>query len=71
MINAAIVGLGWWGKTLVESLADGSEAMRFAAMTTRTVTLDVEAFAREHKLRVLENYQAVLDRKSTRLNSSH
>jgi len=25
MINAAIVGLGWWGKTLVESLADGSD----------------------------------------------
>ena len=22
MINAAIVGLGWWGKTLVESLAE-------------------------------------------------
>ena len=32
MINAAIVGLGWWGKTLVESLADGSDLMRFAAM---------------------------------------
>ena len=25
MINAAIVGLGWWGKTLVESLAGGSD----------------------------------------------
>ena len=29
MINAAIVGLGWWGKTLVESLAGGSDVMRF------------------------------------------
>lgn len=60
MINAAIVGLGWWGKTLVESLADGSDSMRFAAMTTRTVTSDVGAFAKEHKLRVLDDYGAVL-----------
>jgi len=60
VINAAIVGLGWWGKTLVESLADGSEAMRFVAMTTRTVSPDVEAFAKQHKLRLLDNYEAVL-----------
>ena len=45
MINAAIVGLGWWGKTLVESLADPSDAMRFVAMTTRTKSDDVIDFA--------------------------
>jgi predicted dehydrogenase len=60
MINAAIVGLGWWGKTLVESLAGGSDAMRFSAMTTRTVSPDVEEFARQHKLRLLDSYDAVL-----------
>lgn len=60
MINAAIVGLGWWGKTLVESLAEGSDLMRFAAMTTRTVSPDVEAFAKQHKLRLLDSYEAVL-----------
>ncbi len=60
MINAAMVGLGWWGKTLVESLADGSDVMRFVAMTTRTVTPDVEAFAKQHGLRLLPDYQAVL-----------
>ena len=32
MINAAIVGLGSWGKTMVESLASGSDAMRFVAL---------------------------------------
>jgi predicted dehydrogenase len=64
MINAAIVGLGWWGKTLVESLADGSDVMRFVAMTTRTVTPDVEAFAKEHKLRLLDSYEAVLGDRS-------
>lgn len=60
MINAAIVGLGWWGKTLVESLADGSDAMRFVAMTTRTVSPDVQEFAKQHKLRLLDSFEAVL-----------
>jgi predicted dehydrogenase len=60
MINAAIVGLGWWGKTLVESLADGSDVMRFVAMTTRTVSPDVETFSKQQKLRLLDSYEAVL-----------
>ena len=60
MINAAIVGLGWWGKTLVEALADGSDVMRFSAVTTRTVSPDVEAFAKQHKLRLLDSYEAML-----------
>ena len=60
MINAAIVGLGWWGKTLVESLADGSDVMRFVAMTTRTVSADVETFSKQQKLRLLDSYEAVL-----------
>ena len=33
MVQAAIVGLGWWGKTLVES-AVGSEEIRFVAGTS-------------------------------------
>jgi predicted dehydrogenase len=60
MINAAIVGLGWWGKTLVESLADGSDAMRFIALQTRTVSPEVEAFANQHKLRLAKSYEDVL-----------
>lgn len=60
MINAAIVGLGWWGRTLVESLADGADAMRFVAGTTRTVTADVEAFARQHGLKLAASYEALL-----------
>jgi predicted dehydrogenase len=59
MINAAIVGLGWWGKTLVES-ATNSDAIRFVAGATRTVTPEVEAFAKKHGFRLLANYDAVL-----------
>ena len=59
MIRAAIVGLGWWGKTLVES-AVNSDAIRFVAGATRTVTPEVEAFANKNGFRLMANYEAVL-----------
>jgi predicted dehydrogenase len=59
MINAAIVGLGWWGKTLVES-AHGSDFIRFVAGATRTVSPEVKAFADTHKLRLAESFDALL-----------
>src|SRR5262245_1425257 len=59
MINAAIVGLGWWGRTLVES-AQGSDFLRFVAGATRTVTPDVKTFLDTQKLRLAENYDALV-----------
>jgi predicted dehydrogenase len=59
MINAAIVGLGWWGKTLVES-AQNSDAIRFVAGTTRTVSADVEGFAKQHGFRLAATYEELL-----------
>ena len=49
MINAAIVGLGWWGKTLVEAVQQDSKEIRFVAGTTRTKTPEVQAFADAQK----------------------
>ena len=37
MLNAAMIGLGWWGKELIRSARD-SKAMRFS----RGVTLEPE-----------------------------
>ena len=45
MINAAIVGLGWWGKTLVEAVQGQSEDIRFTAGATRTRSPEVQEFA--------------------------
>jgi len=59
MINAAIVGLGWWGRTLVES-GQGSDFIRFVAGATRTVSPEVTAFADTYKLRLAENFDALL-----------
>ena len=59
MINAAIVGLGWWGKTLVES-GEKSDAIRFVAGATRTVTSELEAFVKQKGLRLAKSYDALL-----------
>jgi predicted dehydrogenase len=59
MIRAAIVGMGWWGKTLVESVAD-SDRIRFVAGATRARTPDLERFAGAQHLRLVEGFDAVL-----------
>jgi predicted dehydrogenase len=60
VIGAAIVGLGWWGRTLVESVQHQSDAIRFVAGATRTRSPEVEAFAGEQGLRLAESYEAAL-----------
>ena len=60
MIRAAIVGLGWWGKTLVESVQGSSEAIRFTRAATRTVSEDAEAFVAEHALQLSPSYEGLL-----------
>jgi len=58
MLNAAVIGLGWWGKRLVESVA-GSTLIRFS----RAVTLEPELardFAAAHALAVGTSAEEVL-----------
>ena len=63
MIDAAIVGLGWWGKVLVNAIQGKSQKIRFVKATTRTLA-NAEAFAREHRLELVEGLDAILtDRK--------
>ncbi len=61
MLGAAIVGLGWWGQTLVEAVA-ASAALRFVAGTTRTATPAVQAFAAAQGVALVDSYAAVLAR---------
>jgi predicted dehydrogenase len=60
MINAAMVGLGWWGKTLVESVQGTSQHIRFVAGSSRTASPELTAFAEAQQLRLHESYDAVL-----------
>jgi predicted dehydrogenase len=59
MIRAGIVGLGWWGKTLVESVL-ASVDIRFLAGATRTRSPELEAFAAESSLQLVDGYEALL-----------
>ena len=58
MINAAIVGMGRWGQTLVNSVA-GSEEIGFVAGTTRTLS-KVEDYAAENGIRLHATYDDVM-----------
>jgi predicted dehydrogenase len=60
MINAAIVGLGWWGRTLVES-ARGSDAISFKTGATRSVSPEIAGFAERMGISLAPGYEAVLD----------
>ncbi len=59
MINAAIVGLGGWGRILVESVQGKSGRIRFTTGVTRTPA-KAEAFCREHAIALGDDYAAML-----------
>ncbi len=59
MINAAIVGLGWWGRNIASAL-DGSNKIR----VVRGIDADTDtarAFAADHDLPVSANFRDGLD----------
>ena len=59
MLNAAIIGLGWWGRELVQSVQGTSKLLRFV----RGVTLQPEAaasFTAEMKLAIGTSYEEIL-----------
>src|SRR4029078_8011544 len=63
MLNTAIVGLGWWGKTLVKSAREFGAPLRII----RGLTLEPETvgdFAAEHQIALGTFLDEVLDDKS-------
>ena len=60
MINAGIVGLGWWGKTLVEAVSGQSDQFQFVAGTTEDESDDTQAFAAQHEFELLTDFDAMV-----------
>jgi len=60
MIKAAIVGMGWWGKTLVESVQGVSPDLQFVAGVARTPTDELRAFAAAQHLTLYDSYEKAL-----------
>jgi predicted dehydrogenase len=59
MVRAAIVGLGWWGRTLVNSVQGASDAIRFVAGQTRTPAKAAD-FCRDKGIKLFDDLTAVL-----------
>ena len=59
MIRAAVVGLGWWGKTQVEAV-QGSDKIKFVAGTTRSLSDEALAFMKEYDIEVKQNYEEII-----------
>ena len=60
MIRAAQIGLGWWGKTLVESVQGTSDVIQFVAAASRTQTDDYKAFCAQHGLTFHQTFEQAL-----------
>jgi predicted dehydrogenase len=61
VINAGIVGLGWWGQTLVEAVSGGqSKEIKFVAGAARTHTDALKKFASEQKFELYDSYEKML-----------
>jgi predicted dehydrogenase len=59
MIRAAIVGLGRWGRSLVNAVAGNSDDIRFLRATTRT-RASAEDFCRERQIALVDSYDEIL-----------
>lgn len=59
MINTAIVGMGGWGRTLVEAVQGKSDRLRFVRGVTKEPE-EVADFADTHRIRVSTEYDDVL-----------
>ena len=60
VIRAAQVGLGWWGKTLVESVQGVSPDIQFVAAVSRSQADDHKQFAADQKLTLYKTYEEAL-----------
>jgi predicted dehydrogenase len=59
MIRAAIVGLGRWGRSLVNATAGKGDDIRFVRAATRT-RANAEEFCRERQVALVDSYEEIL-----------
>ena len=57
MLNVAVIGMGWWGKTLVTAIGKSSK-LRVVKGVKRNPATEAE-FAREHKFEIISDYSGV------------
>ncbi|HEY0338300.1 MAG TPA: Gfo/Idh/MocA family oxidoreductase [Burkholderiales bacterium] len=60
MIDAALVGLGWWGKNILKAVQGRSDKLRFVHAVSKEMD-DARALADQHGLKLSNDLDAVLD----------
>lgn len=60
MINAAIVGLGWWGKNLANAIQGKSNEIRFSTGVTKEVA-ETQGFADKLGIKLTDRFEDVLE----------
>jgi predicted dehydrogenase len=60
VFNLAIVGVGAWGKNLINSVQNKSDVVRFTRAVTRTPS-KVEDFAAQHVIALSDDYRTILE----------
>ena len=58
MLNVAVVGLGWWGKTIVQLIKRSGKLK--VARVVEVSAAGIRDFAREHAVEVVTDFQSVL-----------
>lgn len=59
MINAALIGLGWWGKNILKAVQDRSERIRFVHAVSREID-DARPLAEKHGFTLSDDLEAAL-----------
>ena len=59
MLNAAMIGLGWWGKHSIDSVAAGNARIRFVAASSRDTSQHAD-YLKARGIKALNSYDEVL-----------
>ena len=59
MINAGLLGLGWWGKLIIDTLKD-SDKIRVTSASSRTMEKHKE-YLEENKINAFPTYDQMLE----------
>lgn len=60
MINAALIGLGWWGKNLAKSIQGNSSDIQFSLAVTKEPE-EAQGFAEQHGLALSNSFEEALN----------
>ena len=55
MINAAIVGMGWWGKNIAKAIQQQSQELQFSLGITKEIQ-ETQSFASQHGMQLSPNF---------------